>query len=43
MPGVFLVRRETILWKHDYAHAADHPDYQEICDMADRARATTAR
>ncbi len=34
MPGVFLTRESEVLWAHDYRHAADHPDYQLICEVA---------
>jgi len=34
MPGVFMTRGSTILWAHEYRHAADHPDYQLICELA---------
>jgi hypothetical protein len=34
MPGVFMTRRSTIVWTHEYRHAADHPDYQLICEVA---------
>lgn len=31
MPGLFLpVAGEQILWSHDYAHAADHPDWDAL-------------
>jgi len=34
MPGVFLVSGPRIIWAHEYAHAGDHPDYHEICEVA---------
>ena len=34
MPGAFLTRESEVLWAHEYRHAADHPDYQVICDVA---------
>ena len=34
MPGVFLVSKTELLWSHEYRHAADHPDYEEICRVA---------
>jgi hypothetical protein len=34
MPGVFLTRGYKIVWAHEYRHAADHPDYQFICEVA---------
>lgn len=30
MPGIFLVRGQEILWRHDFRHAADHPDFTTI-------------
>jgi hypothetical protein len=30
MPGIFLVEGEEILWSHQPAHAADHPDFTRI-------------
>jgi hypothetical protein len=37
MPGVFLTRESDILWVHEYQHAADHPDYEVICDVSSAA------
>ena len=34
MPGVFLARGPEVLWSHEYRHAADHPDYGHICEIA---------
>ncbi len=34
MPGVFLVRRREILWSHKFRHAADHPDFARIPELA---------
>jgi hypothetical protein len=34
MPGVFLARGAEILWSHDFRHAADHPDYERVCELA---------
>ncbi|MFN2200569.1 MAG: AhpC/TSA family protein [Caldilineaceae bacterium] len=30
MPGAFLVDGEEILWRHDYRHIADHPDFEQV-------------
>lgn len=30
MPGSYLVRDESIVWRHDATHAADHPDYARV-------------
>jgi hypothetical protein len=38
MPGVFLTRRNVILWSHDYRHPADQPDYRLICETAASAQ-----
>jgi hypothetical protein len=37
MPGVFLVRGSQVVWAHAYRHAADHPDYELICELTDAA------
>jgi hypothetical protein len=34
MPGVFLTMGSRIVWTHQFAHAADHPDYDEIAERA---------
>ena len=34
MPGMFLSEGERIVWAHDYAHAADHPDYDDVRALA---------
>ena len=34
MPGLFLARGSRIVWAHEYRHAADHPDYERICEIA---------
>jgi hypothetical protein len=33
MPGAFVVRKEAVLWQHDYRHTGDHPDFTKIPDM----------
>ena len=30
MPGLFLVERDTILWRYTFRHAGDHPDFARI-------------
>ncbi|MCG3191076.1 MAG: hypothetical protein DIJKHBIC_00301 [Thermoanaerobaculia bacterium] len=30
MPGLFYAIRDQILWKHDFAHAGDHPDFEAL-------------
>ena len=30
MPGAFLARGSEILWHHDFRHAADHPDFDQV-------------
>lgn len=38
MPGLFLVQGADVLWKHDFAHAGDHPDLTMLPKVvADRA------
>ena len=34
MPGMFLTRGSSILWHHDFRHAGDHPDYQQLGALA---------
>jgi hypothetical protein len=37
MPGIFLAREGRLVWAHEYRHVADHPDYQQICEIASSA------
>ena len=30
MPGAFLVRGSEILWRHEFRHSADHPDFDQV-------------
>ncbi len=30
MPGLFLAKGSSIVWKHDFKHAGDHPDFASI-------------
>jgi hypothetical protein len=30
MPGCFVVRGERVIWEHQPAHAADHPDFGRL-------------
>jgi hypothetical protein len=30
MPGAFLVDGASVLWAHQYRHAADHPDFAQL-------------
>lgn len=34
MPGAFLVRSEAVVWSHAYRHAADHPDFARVPEIA---------
>ncbi len=34
MPGMFLLRGREIVWKHEYRHAAELPDYDRITALA---------
>lgn len=34
MPGLFLVQGETVLWRHEFRHAGDHPDFATIGAVA---------
>jgi hypothetical protein len=33
MPGLFLVKDDTILWRHRFRHAGDHPDFARIPNL----------
>ncbi len=30
MPGLLIVRENQVLWRHDFQHAADHPDFERL-------------
>lgn len=30
LPGAFLVRERRVIWKHDFEHAGDHPDWKSV-------------
>jgi len=32
MPGLFVVKGDLILWRHQFRHAGDHPDFARIPD-----------
>ncbi len=32
MPGVFLAKGDTIIWKHPFHHIGDHPDFNRIVE-----------
>jgi len=34
MPGLFLVDGEQIIWRRDFRHAGDHPDFAAIPRLA---------
>ncbi len=34
MPGVFLVREQSVAWTHRYRNAADHPEFARIPALA---------
>jgi AhpC/TSA antioxidant enzyme len=34
MPGAFLVRGDEVLWRHQYRHAGDHPDFRALPALA---------
>ena len=34
LPGVFLVRENQIVWRHEFKHAADHPDFARVTELA---------
>jgi hypothetical protein len=33
MPGAFLVEGARVLWRHEYRHAGDHPDFARIPEI----------
>jgi hypothetical protein len=33
MPGAFLVRGDEVLWRHEYKHAGDRPDFGAIAAL----------
>jgi peroxiredoxin len=35
MPGAFLVRDGETVWSHKFKHAADHPDFERVLQLAD--------
>lgn len=37
MPGVFLVRGDTVVWSHEYRHAGEAPDYAGMSAEARRS------
>ena len=37
MPGVFIARGASLVWAHEYAHAADHPDFGRLGEVAAQA------
>lgn len=38
MPGLFYVSGGTVLWRHDFAHAGDHPDFDRLPEILPRHR-----
>lgn len=36
MPGLFYVAGERVLWRHDFAHAGDHPDFERLPEILPR-------
>jgi hypothetical protein len=30
MPGLLLAENDHIVWRHDFAHAGDHPDFKAL-------------
>jgi hypothetical protein len=37
MPGLFAIENERVIWRHDFRHAGDHPDFGAIPTVIDRA------
>jgi hypothetical protein len=42
MPGMFLVEGERILWWHEFEHAGDRPDLEQIPEITRKLARTTA-
>jgi hypothetical protein len=42
MPGMFLLDQDRVIWRHDFAHAGDHPNLEEIPRRASAASAASA-
>ena len=39
MPGLFVVAGDRVLWRHEFRHAADHPDFSRIPSRFESASA----
>jgi hypothetical protein len=35
MPGLFLVRGDSVVWRHTFDHAGDHPSMADILQAAE--------
>ncbi|MCB0286452.1 MAG: hypothetical protein KDE57_07350 [Calditrichaeota bacterium] len=33
MPGLFLVKGESVLWTHKFNHIGDHPDFAKVAQI----------
>lgn len=38
MPGLFLAAGDQILWRHEYKHAGDHPDFAALARLPAAAK-----
>lgn len=36
LPGLFLIRDTVVVWRHDFAHAGEHPDWNAVREAAAR-------
>lgn len=32
MPGLFLVKGDSVIWRHKFRHIGDHPDFASIVE-----------
>jgi hypothetical protein len=39
MPGLFWVAADRVLWRHDFAHVGDHPDFEALPRLLPAVRA----
>ena len=40
MPGAFLVQNERFLWRHDYQHIGDHPNFPHLPALIEKMGST---
>lgn len=32
-PGLFLVEEDEVVWRHDFRHVGDHPDFRRLPEL----------